>query len=285
MMNILHFSGQNLQGKSFQGQTLIGADFRGADIRSTDFTGANLSNADFSNAVAGLDRKSNMILFSLSIFVSAIVGAIAGLGGQFLQQLFERSQYTSLATTISIILLGLFLLVTFRQGLGTAIKNVVVKIVFWSLIIGVFVIVTGVGTGIGVIGVIFSLALLTIVTISGTVARACAGTMSNILFFLVAMSGMLAGQSVGAGLCVTAIAICSVLISKRALSGDRRDAFVLRITLVISSYFGTSFRQANLTNANFTNAQLINANFRQATLTGICWDEVQNLHLVVRDRQ
>ena len=80
-MNLLNFSGQNLQGKSFQGQNLVGADFRGADIRSTNFTGANLTNADFSGAVAGLDRKSSLILFLLAIFVSMMAGALAGLGG------------------------------------------------------------------------------------------------------------------------------------------------------------------------------------------------------------
>ena len=281
-MNLLNFSGQNLQGQSFQGKNLISADFRGADIRSADFTGANLTNADFSDAVAGLDKKSSIILFLLSIFVSVMAAAVAGLGGQFMQELFEQSQYTSLAIAIGSILLVLFLSVTFWRGLGTAIKSLVSKILLSSLAIGVLVIVTGVGSGVGVLGVIFCLILLTIVTISATIARACAGTMSNILFFLVAISGLLAGRSFGAGLGATAIAISSVLISKRALSGDRRDAFVLSITLAISSYFGTSFRQANLTNANFTNARLIHADFRQAVLTGICWDKVQNLHLVRR---
>ena len=284
MMKVLHFSGQNLQGKSFQGQRLVGADFRGADIRSTDFTGADLTNSDFSNIVAGLDQKSSMILFFLSISVAAIAGAAAGLGGQYIERLFERSPYTSLTIAINTILVAVFLLVTFLQGLGPAIKSLISKIVFWSLVIGVLVIVTGVSNGFGVIGVILYLVLLTIVAVSGTIARTCAGTMSNILFFLVAISGMVVGRSFGAGLEAMAITISSVLISRRALSGDRRDAFVLRTTLVISSYFGTSFRQANLTNANFTNARLINTNFRQATLTRICWDRVQNLHLVVRDR-
>ncbi len=281
-MNSLNFSGQNLQGKSFQGQNLIGADFRGADIRSTDFSNANLSNADFSDAVAGLDKKSSLILFLLSIFVSMMAGAVAGLGVQFIERLFKQSQYTSLAITISSILLALFLLVTFWKGLGTAIKSFVSKILFSSLLLGVLVIVTGVGSGAGAIGIIFGLVLLTIVTVSATLARACAGTMSNILFFLVAIGGVLAGRSFGAGLGATAIAISSVLISKRALSGDRRDAVILRMTLAISSYFGTSFRNSNLTNANFTNARLINADFRQATLTDICWDRVQNLHLVMK---
>ena len=108
MTNLADFSGQNLQGKSFQGQNLIGADFRGANIRSTNFTNANLINADFTDTVAGLDQRSSLILFLLSIFVSIMAGALAGLGGQFMQSLFEQSQYTSLAITISGILLALF---------------------------------------------------------------------------------------------------------------------------------------------------------------------------------
>ena len=180
-------------------------------------------------------------------------------------------------------------MVTFWQGLGTTIKSFVSKILFSSLLLGVLVIVTGVGSGAGAIGIIFGLVLLTIVTVSATVARACAGTMSNILFFLVAIGGLLAGRIFGAGLGATVIAICSVLISKRALSGDRRDDLILRVTLTISSYFGTTFRQANLTHANFTNAQLLNTDFRQAVLTGVCWDNVQNLHLslfqVIQDRK
>ncbi|MDJ0747015.1 MAG: pentapeptide repeat-containing protein [Xenococcaceae cyanobacterium MO_167.B27] len=279
--NLLNFSGQNLQGKSFKEQNLIGADFRGANICSTDFTGANLTNADFSDAVAGLDRKSTIIVFLISIFISMTAGAMAGLGGQFIQRLFEQSQYTSLAITISNILLAIFLLVTFWKGLGTAIKSLVSKIVFSSLLLGVLAIVTGVGNGVGAIGVIFCLVFLTIVTIGATVARACGGTMSNILFFLVAISGVLAGRTFSGGLGATAIAISSVLISKRALSGDIRDRFILRLSLAISAYFGTSFRKSNLTNANFTNARLINADFRQATLTDSCREKLQNLHLVI----
>ncbi len=48
---------------------------------------------------------------------------------------------------------------------------------------------------------------------------------------------------------------------------------------IVSNYFVTSFRQANLTPGNLT-ARLINRDFRQATLTSISWDKVQNLHLV-----
>ena len=46
----------------------------------------------------------------------------------------------------------------------------------------------------------------------------------------------------------------------------------------------TDFTDADLTNANFTNVRLlINTNLCQATLTDTCWDQVQNLHLILGD--
>jgi hypothetical protein len=57
--------------------------------------------------------------------------------------------------------------------------------------------------------------------IVGTIARAAARTLSNILFMIVALSGGMFGKSVGGGIGTVAMAIACALMSKELLSGAK----------------------------------------------------------------
>ena len=54
------FTGQDLQNRSFDGQDLEGADFSYANLRGTDFTGANLKAANFRYSQIGIGNLEKL---------------------------------------------------------------------------------------------------------------------------------------------------------------------------------------------------------------------------------
>jgi uncharacterized protein YjbI with pentapeptide repeats len=62
-----------------------------------------------------------------------------------------------------------------------------------------------------------------------------------------------------------------------ALAGDEKYAFVRRIAVTFAATGGTSFRNADLTDADFTFAILKSTDCRSATLTRTCWHQAKKL--------
>lgn len=75
-----NFARQNLQNRSFRGRNLEGADFRNADIRGCNFTKAKLVGANFSGAQAGLSQRQKLVLaLWISIVVISVTDPISRL--------------------------------------------------------------------------------------------------------------------------------------------------------------------------------------------------------------
>ncbi len=66
---------------------------------------------------------------------------------------------------------------------------------------------------------------------------------------------------------VVAVAGLSAYVSWRSLAGDRKHAFIRTIAIAFAATGGTSFRGADLTDADFTSATLKSTDFRKANLT------------------
>jgi uncharacterized protein YjbI with pentapeptide repeats len=64
---------------------------------------------------------------------------------------------------------------------------------------------------------------------------------------------------------------------RQAMYGDQKYLLIRTITLALYARGGTSFRGANLTDADFTGASLEGADFRGAILTRTCWNQAKNL--------
>lgn len=67
-----NFTHRNLQNRSFKGQNLAGSDFQGADIRGCNFKNAQLNGANFTDAIAGLSRRQKIGLVFLTASVALI---------------------------------------------------------------------------------------------------------------------------------------------------------------------------------------------------------------------
>jgi hypothetical protein len=74
---------------------------------------------------------------------------------------------------------------------------------------------------------------------------------------------------------VVAVVPCIMMLTGyqcwRALKGDGRHSMIRRFVTTIAVTWGTSFKGADLTDANFTGTKLPNANFDDAILTRTCW--------------
>jgi len=68
-----------------------------------------------------------------------------------------------------------------------------------------------------------------------------------------------------------------IYLAGRALAGDEKYAWIHTTAIAIAATGGTSFRNADLTDANFTDATLKSTDFRTANLTRTCFRYTKKL--------
>ncbi len=103
-------------------------------------------------------------------------------------------------------------------------------------------------------------------------------------FFVSAGAGAFAFAVAGAGafgLVLTgAFTIASTYVGWRAIKGDEKYALVWNLAVAFAAIGGTSFRGADLTDANFTKARLKSTDFRTAKLIRTCFEKTKSLEVV-----
>jgi hypothetical protein len=266
-------SEKNLQGKSYKGQTLPDADFSGADLRGTDFTEAVITNANFSKCKTGLKTSSAVLIFILALIISMLSGYIAMLTGDTVQTMIKSSD-PKIVTSGYIVtgLMVIFVLLAIWKGGKNTLVSVIVTIAA-VLLTGLISYISGIGTGIGSLYASLALVLFVAMIIVGTIARASAGTLSsNIIFLIVAVGGGMFGKNLGGGLGTVILAVACAVISKSVLSGKGDFPLIKKIALTVGSYFGTSFKNADLTGADFSESEIKNTNFSGAKLSDVNWE-------------
>ena len=276
------YSNKNLQRASFKNEDLSHARFSGSDLRGADFSGSNLSGADFTNARTGITSMTVILLFFGALTVSLLSGYIAMLAGRTIQVMMSSSDSkVRVAGIICAGIIVLFIIYSYFRGVNNAIKNMVIPIVVLAVLIGIIAKVSGLGTGKGMLYLVLTLLLVAIMFVVGTIARATAGTLSStVLFFVVAIGGGMFGKSVGGGIGTVIMAISCAIISKKALSDAKGFEGLRRIATFITRTFGTSFRNAGLTNVNFSRSKIHNADFTNADLSLVNWGDSKKINCV-----
>ncbi len=275
----MDYSNQNLQGKSFRGADLQNINFSGADLRSTDFSNANLHGADLSKSKTGMMLRSKIVVFIIALVVSLFSGFIAMLAGTTVQSMLKSDiPNYHIAAWVTIAFFAIFIGVAIWKGVFKAVMGVYLIMLAVALGGGLFMHITGLGTGIGALYGFYALLLLAVMFVVGTISRATAGTLaSNILFLVVALGGGMFGKSIGGGIGTVAMALSCAYISKRALKDNSNFSLLQKSALIISTIFGTSFKNADLTNVNFSDAEVKNTNFSRAKLNDVNWDNTKKL--------
>jgi len=281
----IDYSYQNLQNSSFENEDLRYARFENADLRGANFTGSNLAGADFSNAKTGIVPKNTILIFLAALAVSALSGYIAMLAGNTVQHMLASNDaYVRSAGILAIIITVLFIVYAYWKGTSVAFRNLIMPVIVAAILLGVTAYYSGLGTGKGMLFLILSLVLVLVMFIVGTVARATAGTLSNILFIIVALSGGMFGKSVGGGIGTMIMAIGCALVSKKALSGAKGFKGLRTIALYITSKFGTSFRSCKMANADFSQSKKINnADFSNADISFVLWGKTKKVNCIIQN--
>jgi len=277
------YSNKKLQKASFRNMDLSNTNFAGSDLRGADFTGANLTNADLSGSRTGITPVNVAFLFIFTLLVSLLSGYVAMLAGTTMQQMVASTdEDVRTAGYVAIGVAILFILLSYWRGVGNAVKDLIMPVVVLAVAVGTAAYISGMGTGMGMLYLVLSCVLLVFMFVIGTVARASAGSLSNIIFIVVAVSGASFGKTLGGGLGTVVMALACAVISKRALSGAHGFGALRKLSHAITRRFGTSFRRAKLTDANFQKARLHNADFTDADMSLANWHHVKKINCVFK---
>lgn len=303
------FRGRSLRGVSFQGQNLTAADFREADIRGANFAQATLVGADFSHTVSGQQRPWLVVIVALAVLLALVAGLLAAYASGWVGALlmvptrvnrFDRTDLFLLSSLFSLTVLAVAAWVMVRRGTGTTFS--VLATVFVLTV--TFTLWLGEGEGQGEALAVLILQFLALGTILASVAVAAlavaiavsidrrwvlpllaaavcvagvAGATESVRGIELTPSKQLAAL-VLAGAITAAVMGLSVYIGCRAMKTASRYHFIRSLGTRLSSLGGTSFRQADLTDASFSGASLRRADLRDATIQRVRWYQAQNLH-------
>ena len=157
----------------------------------------------------------------------------------------------------------------------------------------------GIGLYIGIAGLIGIVGILPgVVAVAGIVAQTSARTvgsttvsaMASIVPSMVVCGAGLIGALINTSITPESMAVCigtmatvvvlSIYVARRTLAGDEKYTSIRTVAVALMANGGTSFHNADLTEANFTGARLNNTDLREANLTRTCWRDVQKLNLV-----
>jgi uncharacterized protein YjbI with pentapeptide repeats len=278
------YSNKNLRKVSFRGADLSAAHFSDSDLRGTDFSGSNLNGAHFTHVKTGITPVNTILIFLAALIVSSLSGYIAMLAGRTVQLMIASHDLKiEISGYITLILTLLFISYCYWKGVGHAFRNLVIPVIVIAFIIGITAYFSGLGTGKGMLYLVLSLLLVVVMFIIGTISRAVAGSLSNLLFFIVAIGGSLAGKSVGGGIGTVIMAISCAMISKKALSGAKGFESLRKFACYITSRFGTSFRNSILSDADFSHTKIHNSDFSNADINYVNWGDSKKINCLINE--
>ncbi|NEP62272.1 MAG: pentapeptide repeat-containing protein [Symploca sp. SIO2G7] len=294
---------RDFRSQSFMGMNLAGADFREADIRGANFTNAYLRGAKFCGAKAGLPEGWAVFLVAVSWLLSALSGFFSWWISAAVSWVFSPGDTGFfIAGIVSLIALAAFFIVTIRKSLAAgalavAVAGVVAGAGALAVALAVALTVAGAGVAAGAfaVKVAGALAVAGAGAVAGAVAAAIAvalaGVAAGVAAVAVAVAVAIAVARAGAGAVAgavaltlagaVALAVAVVLLGAYlgwcSLKGDERDAWIRSVAIAFAATGGTSFRNADLTDADFTGARLNSTDLRRAILTRTRWRDTKKL--------
>ncbi|NEO47872.1 MAG: pentapeptide repeat-containing protein [Moorea sp. SIO4A3] len=278
------FRRANLRGQSFQEKDLSGADFSEADIRGANFKNANLTGTKFCKAKAGLQRRLVIVLLLLSWITSGLSGMCSFFGGALVVLIVRSSGVAEqVYSWIALIVIVVLFAVIIRQNIKGAVALAVAVAVAAAIAVPF---AGGVAVAFAVAG---TLAVVEVVAVVGSfaMAEALGGSVALAIAVAVAEAVAVAGAEaaavafdIGEALAL-ALALAFVLLTMylgwRALKDDPKNAWIRNLVIGFVATAGTSFYEANLTDADFTRAILNSTDLTKATLTRSCWQNTTKL--------
>ncbi|MGB8699826.1 MAG: pentapeptide repeat-containing protein, partial [Thermosynechococcaceae cyanobacterium] len=305
------FKGQDLKGANFSCADIRGANFVHANLSGADLSGAK---AGLTWRWVLLLAIGAICGAGLAGIICGYAGAFIGYIGAVADALKENhfSEPTALEFSIAtglplgaMLLMGAILL---RRGLGQTIAYSV------AIATGLVLFATfspdkpGLDRGDAIIPFLIGRPIMLLGALGGIAIGAIAIAVAIKVFpktvfiaefiailgaiggAIEAMTGAMTGSPIQSstpeamdwvfsGILTTCFLGCMTYIGLRACQGDKKYALIQDISSIISALGGTSFRGADLSDANFNQATLKSTDFRQAILARTHWHQARNLAL------
>ncbi|MFN6526716.1 pentapeptide repeat-containing protein [Nostoc sp. ChiSLP03a] len=302
------YSGKNLRGRSFIGQNLTGVNFSKADIRGANFTNAILKDAVFTDAKAGLQIHWVIRLLIILLLLSVLSGFASEYVIYGLYCLIDPNQtYTRTASIATLVVLVFFFSLTIYKGLDISLNiSIFVSAIASSVVTATISTIVHLHGKNMSNGVSFAGAVAAAIVDAGVIDGAIiifGMNQVNIynfvrIAFIVGFAAFCSSNVVSetrdkidilsfrtvTGIVIAFIMSLSIYIAWNAMKGDERYDLIRKIAIAFAATGGTSFRNADLTNANLTGATLKNTDFREANLTGTCFYKAKKLDLARLDK-
>ena len=288
------------RGRSYKNQDFSGRDFSNLDIRGADFTGAILIGANFSQVKAGLQRRWIVFLIFFSFLLSALSGFISSYVSTFIGAiLFSENTFIEkfISICITFLVSFCFLFTASWKGITVATGFFVLAITTSAVLI--LAVVPGQAEQILVLAIIQplvvvgSLAGITVGALIWCVVTTLIKPLATLVIGLGALIGTFLGVKQGiegvheslrsgamavAGLLSLVLFIFSVSIGEKASAENDKYLLIRRVAIFLATLKGTSFRGANLTDANFSAALLKHTDLREINLTRTFWLHAKKLN-------
>jgi hypothetical protein len=271
------FVREDLRGQSLANRDLSGSDFTGSDLRGADFSHADLRGAVFRGARTGLPAPAVGARLALGAVLGAASGFAASWTGDWIRHgLFgprPGMQVLALFVASEIIV---YAVATVWRGAPFAMRHVTLPMLAIIATATVVVLLTGLG-GARDVGIALAAAacvfFIAFAIGAGALARSSAQSGSNWLLLFVVV-GTVVGVRLSTGVGVAAsVAVLATLAGLRAHHGHPFGGAASIALQRTMSLGGTSFRDANLQDADFCDACLRNTDFRGAQIDQTHWND------------
>ncbi len=276
----------------------IKPNLKGANLKGANLKGANLKNVNLEEVIAGIQYHW-LILILIS---SSILSLISGLTWAYMSFLLLLAREDGLSPTIisGIVTIILFYVFTISKGLLKGISSLIgFGFIAWIILL-INDTYRDIKSGNSIPGALgFILAVFLILFLIACIVFLLAVILSNVIIenkvknviFCTAISifgGVIFFLSVRENtfksivFCVVILACLSAYITWRILGNEQ--IYIKRIAIIITTIVGTSFRGADLTNANFTKAILKNTDFRETIIDKTNWYLAKKLNFARVDK-
>ncbi|ABW26297.1 pentapeptide repeat-containing protein [Acaryochloris marina] len=288
-----NFAGANLRGQSFKGQVLSEVDFSRVDIRGTNFSDATLVRATFHEAKAGLQKRWVVISAFLAWLFSVCASFLLAFSGYVITQIFEAGNLSNNTLGwVTLVVQFVCYILILRKGISIVFARVITFGFAVTFIFGIVLALAfptiGTNQGVAVIAGVFagvgagSYAVFLAGVFAGAwaVAQVIGAGIALVIAVIISILGAGAGAinsetgtiaaRVSVGISIACV-LASAYIGWQSLKGDLKYTLIKSAAIAFATWGGTSFRGADLTNADFNQACLDSTDFREATITRTSW--------------
>lgn len=268
---VREFSQADLRGANFRGKDLSEANFSGADIRGADFSKANLRGSNFSGAKAGLQTTWIVIIYISQILLAAFCGYSWTVFQHPNLPVWQRLQWH-----ILMILMASFAWILMKSSdKDSSWQIFIILFLLFGINVGFFFYL-----GVGIIAnTVFCCLCLSLATHSIGVefkVKVFRRQIYIVLAFLVLSYLLLCSypQSINSYFIIGSF---PPLILGIGLGWIIYEKTKIPYSSILSNSIGTSFEQANLTDADFSNASLGNTGIYKAIIIRTSWIGAKNI--------